>query len=139
MKEGWKMESSAKPVVSVSDATVDRYLAAILLLSRRAPSVRSVDVAAFLGCSKACVSVALKQMLHEALVIRKGRGPVALSEAGKRRAIPYLERFEYFYGILAGLGVDCESAKNEGFAMATALSTHSFDILKMRLGNGLTR
>ena len=133
------MESSAKPVVSVSDATVDRYLAAILLLSRRAPSVRSVDVAAFLGCSKACVSVVLKQMQTEVLVIRNGRGPVALSEAGKRRAIPYLERFEYFYGMLTGLGVDRESAKNEGFAMATALSTHSFEILKMRLRNDLTR
>ena len=58
------MEPLVKPVVSMSDATIDRYLAAILLLSRRAPVVRSVDVAAFLGCSKACVSVALKHMQH---------------------------------------------------------------------------
>ena len=129
------MESSAKPVVSVSDATVDRYLAAILLLSRRAPSVRSVDVAAFLGCSKACVSVVLKQMQREALVTRDGRGPLALSEAGKRRAIPYLERFEYFNSLLTDLGVDCESAKQESFGMVAALSARSFEILKAKLEN----
>ena len=133
------MEPLAKPVVSISDATIDRYLAAILLLSRRAPVVRSVNVATYLGCSKACVSVALKHMQYEALVIREGRGPLALYEAGKRRAVPYLERFEYFYGMLAGLGVERESAKSEGFAIATALSTHSFEILKMRLGNDLAR
>ena len=133
------MEALVKPVVSVSDATVDRYLAAILMLSRRTPSVRSVDMAAFLGCSKACVSVTIKQMQREALLIRDGRGPLALSEAGKRRAIPYLERFEYFYGLLVGLGVDRECAKNEGFAMATAVSARSFEILRARLDNDLTK
>ena len=46
------MEPFTKPVVVVGPATMDRYLSAILALSRRAPVVRSVDVVAYVGCCK---------------------------------------------------------------------------------------
>ena len=64
------MEPFTKPAIVVAPATMDRYLSAILALSRRAPVVRSVDVAAYIGCSKACVSVAVKQMIRDALIVR---------------------------------------------------------------------
>ena len=127
------MEQFTKPAVIVGSATMDRYLATILALSRRAPVVRSVDVAAYIGCSKACVSVAVKQMIRDALVVREGRGPLALSEAGRRRAVPYLERYEYFYSLLTQAGVDDGSAKEEADAIAAALSTRSFRMLIERL------
>ena len=127
------MEQSSKPVVVVSPATLDRYLATILALSRRAPVVRSVDVAEYIGCSKACVSVAVKQMIRDALIVRDGRGPLVLSEAGKHRAAPYLERFDYFFSLLNAAGVDGDSAKEEADALAAALSTRSFKMLKKHL------
>ena len=127
------MEAYTKPAIVVGPATMDRYLATILALSRRAPVVRSVDVAAYIGCSKACVSVAVKQMIRDALIVREGRGPLVLSEAGKRRAAPYLERFDYFYSLLMSAGVDDDSAKEEADAIAAALSTHSFGMLKKLL------
>lgn len=123
-------EAFAGPIVHISDATMDRYLATILALSRRTSAVKSVDVAALLGCSKACVSMALKQMLRQELVKREGRGPLVLSEAGRRRAVPYLERFEYFYSLLTKAGVDDDSAKAEADAIAAALSAQSFDRLR---------
>ena len=126
------MERSLKPVV-VGPATMDRYLAAILALSRGAPVVRSVDVAAYIGCSKACVSVAVKQMIRDALVVREGRGPLVLSEAGKHLAVPYLERYEYFCSLLTKAGVDEGRAKEEADAIAAALSARSFRMLKERL------
>ena len=127
------MEQFTKPVVVVGPATMDRYLATILALSRRAPVVRSVDVAAYMGCSKACVSVAVKQMIRDALIVRDGRGPLVLSEAGKHRAAPYLERYEYFYSLLMSAGVDNSSAKEEADAIAAALSTRSFENLRKHL------
>ena len=127
------MEQSSKPVVVVSPATLDRYLATILALSRRAPVVRSVDVAESIGCSKACVSVAVKQMIRDALIVRDGRGPLVLSEAGKCRAAPYLERYEYFYSLLTKAGVDNDSAKEEADAIAAALCTRSFESLRKHL------
>ena len=127
------MEQFTKPAIVVGPATMDRYLATILALSRRAPVVRSVDVAAYIGCSKACVSVAVKQMIRDALIVRDGRGPLVLSEAGKRRASPYLERYEYFYRLLMSAGVDDNSAKEEADAIAAALSTRSFENLRKHL------
>ena len=126
------MEPYTKPAIVVGPATMDRYLSAILALCRRAPIVRSVDVAAYIGCSKACVSVAVKQMIRDALIVRDGRGPLVLSEAGKHRAAPYLERFEYFYSLLTDAGVDIGSAKDEADAIAAVLSAHSFEILKRK-------
>ena len=126
------MEQFTKPAIVVGPVTMDRYLATILALSRRAPVVRSVDVAAYIGCSKACVSVAVKQMIRDALIVRDGRGPLVLSEAGKYRAAPYLERFEFFYSLLTDAGVDVGSAKDEADAIAAALSAHSFEILKRK-------
>ena len=60
------MQTSTNRVMG--EATLDRYLAAILALSDRLPLVRSVDVAGLLGCSKACVSMARKQLRQQALV-----------------------------------------------------------------------
>ena len=127
------MEQFTKPAIVVGPATMDRYLATILALSRRAPVVRSVDVAAYIGCSKACVSVAVKQMIRDALIVRDGRGPLVLSEAGVLRAAPYLERYEYFYSLLKNAGVDDNSAKDEADAIAAALSTRSFENLRKHL------
>ena len=127
------MEPYTKPAIVVGPATMDRYLSAILALSRRAPIVRSVDVAAYIGCSKACVSVAVKQMIRDALIVRDGRGPLVLSEAGVHRAAPSLERYEYFYSLLIKAGVDDGSAKEEADAIAAALSTRSFENLRKHL------
>ena len=127
------MEQFTKPAIVVGPATMDRYLATILALSRRAPVVRSVDVAAYIGCSKACVSVAVKQMIRDALIVRDGRGPLVLSEAGVHRAARYLERYEYFYSLLTKAGVDNSSAKEEADAIAAALCTRSFENLRKHL------
>ena len=62
------MEKKAKAPRVISDTTLDRYLGAILALRQRIPIVRSVDVANHLGNSKACVSMALKQMTVQQLV-----------------------------------------------------------------------
>ena len=62
------MEKKAKAPRVISDTTLDRYLGAILALRQRIPIVRSVDVANHLGNSKACVSMALKQMILQELV-----------------------------------------------------------------------
>ena len=132
------MEQFAKPAIVVGPATMDRYLATILALSRRAPVVRSVDVAAYIGCSKACVSVAVKQMIRDALIVRDGRDPLVLSEAGVHRAAPYLERYEYFYSLLTKAGVDNSSAKEEADAIAAALSTRSFENLRKHLNTAIS-
>ena len=61
------MEQFTKPTIVVGPATMDRYLSAILALSRRAPVVRSVDVAAYVGCCKPflCLGYLRRDAIHD--------------------------------------------------------------------------
>ncbi len=127
------MEKREKTGRVISGATLDRYLAAILGLRRRLAIVRSVDVASYLGYSKACVCVTVKQMIQEELVLVERHGALVLSPEGERRARAHLERCDYFRGLLLESGVEAEAARQEADAITRALSGNSFEALRSYL------
>ena len=129
------MEKREKTGRVISGVTLDRYLAAILGLRRRLAIVRSVDVASYLGYSKACVCVAVKQMIQEelVLVLVERHGALVLSPEGERRARAHLERCDYFRGLLLESGVEAEAARQEADAITRALSGNSFEALRSYL------
>ena len=127
------MEKREKTGRVISGATLDRYLAAILGLRRRLAIVRSVDVASYLGYSKACVCVAVKQMIQEELVLVERHGALVLSPEGERRARAHLERCDYFRGLLLESGEEAEAARQEAAAITRALSGNSFEALRSYL------
>ena len=106
------MEKKEKTRV-ISDATLDRYLCAILTLGQELPLVRSVDVANLLGCSKACVSMAVKQMTREALVSVESHGALVLTDAGTRRALNHSRRVNSYHRLLTQAGVPDDTAAQE--------------------------
>ena len=119
------MQTSTNRVMG--EATLDRYLAAILALSVRLPIVRSVDVARLLDCSKACVSMALKQMQQRSLVGVEAHGALMLSGEGLRRAQAWQRRCDCFERLLLRCGVDPDTAAREAQAVARALSAETGD------------
>ena len=119
------MQTSTNRIMS--EATLDRFLAAILALSGRLPLVRSVDVAGLLGCSKACVSMALKQLRQQALVGMECHGALALTDEGLRRAERWQRRCDCFERLLISSGVDPATAAREAQAVARALSAETGD------------
>jgi len=127
------MEKSKKPQRVISSATLDRYLGAIIVLRRRVAIVRSVDMAGYLGYSKACVCVAVKQMIQEGLVLVERHGSLLLSDAGERRALAYLERCEFFHALLLKSGTEDKAARQEADAITRAMSSASFDALRRYL------
>jgi len=129
------MERERKSERVISEATLDRYLCAILILGEQRSPVRSVDVAQHMGCSKAYVSVALKQMTRDALVRVERQGALALTDEGLRRAVARRERQDYFRRLLTRSGVDAPSAEREAQAVSHALSAPSFDALRRYLEN----
>ena len=117
----------------ISEATLDRYLAAILVLRRRVAIVRSVDVAGYLGYSKARVCVAVKQMIREALVLMERHGALVLSETGERRARAHMERLEFIRALLRESGVEDDAARADADAIVRAISRTSFEALRAYL------
>jgi Mn-dependent DtxR family transcriptional regulator len=124
------MESKAKTPRTISDTTLDRYLGAILALRQRIPIVRSVDVANHLGNSKACVSMALKQMTAQELVRVGPHGALLLTDAGERRASGHRDSYDYFRRLLVQSGVTEADADAEADAITRALSRRSFEALQ---------
>lgn len=127
------MEKKERTQRVISDVTLDRYLTAILVLRRRVAIVRSVDVAGYLGYSKACVCVAVKQMIQETLVLVERHGALVLSETGERRARAYMERCDFFHGLLEESGVEADCARAEADALTRAMSGRSFEALRRYL------
>ena len=124
------MDKKAKASRAISDATLDRYLSAILMLRQRIPIVRSVDVANHLGNSKACVSMALKQMIVQQLVQVGPHGALLLTDSGERRATGHRDRCDYFKRLLLLSGVGEQVALAEAAAITRAISRPSFEALQ---------
>ena len=127
------MEKKERAPRVISDATLDRYLSAILLLRQRLPIVRSVDVANHLGYSKACVSMAVKQMTREALVSVGSHGALTLTDAGERRGLEHRQRCDYFHSLLLRSGVEDDAATADASAITRAVSGESYKALRRYL------
>ncbi len=62
----------------------ENYLETILVLGRRLPVVRSVDVATELNFKKPSVSVAMKKLRESGHITVSHEGYITLTESGKR-------------------------------------------------------
>lgn len=114
---------------------LDRYLSAILILSERYYCVRAVDVAHYLSCSKAAVSVSLKHLMREELVHPDEAGALTLTAAGADRARRYKEKCAYFTDLLLKAGVEPSQAAPEGEALCRAVGDDTYQALKAYFEN----
>ena len=117
-------------MMAYSESTED-YLEAILRLGEGLPVVRQVDVAGFMGFSKASVCKAVPRLAREGLV-ECGRAWRARPDAvgGGRWQRGSTKGTGFFSGLLERLGVDEETAQADACRMEHALSEESFAALR---------
>ncbi len=108
----------------------EMYLETILVLSRRNPQVRSVDIANELNYKKSSVSVAMKNLRKNGLINMDGKGFITLTEKGKKIAETMLERHKFFSGWLMSLGVDKNTAVEDACRIEHVISPESFEAIK---------
>ena len=116
-------------MMAYSESTED-YLEAILRLGEGLPVVRQVDVAGFMGFSKASVCKAVPRLAREGLVECGRHGALVLTPSGRAVAERVYERHRFFSGLLERLGVDEETAQADACRMEHALSEESFAALR---------
>ena len=109
------------------------YLESIYVLSQRQGTVRSIDVAEYLGVTKASVSKAMATLESNGYV-EMGKRDVHLTERGLEVARQMWERHCFFVGLLEDAGVSAEVASQEGCHMEHCLSEESFEKLRAMLG-----
>lgn len=110
--------------------TAEDYLKTILLLRGEKGYARSVDIAERLGVTKPTVSIQVRRLLEEGLVIADKDHMLTLTDEGQAVAETVLERNVTFQQLLEELGVSPETAAADACKMEHAVSAESFAALK---------
>ena len=105
------------------------YLEAILRLQSERPVVRSVDIAEFLGFSKASVSVAMKKLLEDGCIHRSKEGYITLTDTGLAVAQEIYARHRFFAEHLIEIGIDPQTAQSEACRIEHVISKETFQRL----------
>lgn len=106
------------------------YLETILLLSKKLPVVRSVDIAVELNFSKPSVSVAMKHLRENGCIEVNQAGFITLTDKGMQIATGVYERHIVLSDWLISLGVNPETAKEDACEMEHQISDESFQAMK---------
>lgn len=106
------------------------YLETILVLSRKNPQVRSIDIAGELDYKKSSVSVAMKNLRENGYIKMDADGYITLTEKGRKIAETMLERHMLISDWLIRLGVDQAIAIDDACRMEHVISPESFEAIK---------
>ena len=110
--------------------SAENYLETILILSKKLPVVRSVDVANELNFKKSSVSIAMKNLREKNQITVTDAGYIYLTDEGREIAEMIFERHEFFTDILVKLGVDEEIASEDACRIEHVISKESFKALR---------
>lgn len=111
----------------------ENYLETILILSKKLPVVRSVDIANELGYKKSSVSIAMKNLREREHITVTDAGFIYLTESGKDIAEMIYERHEFLSKWLMSMGVDEQIATEDACKMEHVISKESFEAIKKHI------
>lgn len=106
------------------------YLEAILKISMEKNSCKSIDVARLLNFSKPSVSVAMKKLKEEELIIVEHDGNLILTEKGTQIAKNTLEKHEYLTDLFIKIGVEKSLAEEQACEIEHSITEDTFEKLK---------
>ena len=106
------------------------YLEAILMLSKKLPVVRSVDIATELDFKKSSVSVAMKNLREKGHITVTDAGYIYLTDSGKEIAEMIYERHDVLTHYLISLGVPEDIAAEDACKIEHIISKESFQAIK---------
>lgn len=113
--------------------SAENYLETILVLSKKLPVVRAVDISEELGFKKSSVSVAMKNLREKNYISVNKSGFISLTQEGRFIAEMIFERHELISGWLTSLGVDPLIAAEDACKMEHVISQQSFDAIKQHV------
>ena len=108
----------------------EMYLETILVLSKKKPAVRSIDVGEYMGYSKPSVSRAVGLLKQGGYLTVDAEGYLHLTEAGYEIASKTYERHRLLTEYFIRLGVNEETAASDACKIEHDISDETFDAIK---------
>ena len=112
----------------------EMYLETILLLQRRKPEVRSVDVVEELGFAKSSVSFAVHLLEKRGYLTMNEIGVIRLTEEGRAKAESIYERHRVITELFTRLGADEKLAEQDACRIEHVISPEMFELIKRFVG-----
>lgn len=110
--------------------SAENYLETILMLSKKLPVVRSVDISNELGFKKSSVSIAMKNLRQKHHITVTDAGFIYLTDSGREIAEMIYERHQLLSLWLTKLGVDEKIAVEDACKIEHVISKESFEAIK---------
>lgn len=110
--------------------SAEDYLETILMLSKKLPVVRSVDIATEMDFKKSSVSVAMKNLREKGQITVTDAGYIYLTDSGKEIADMIYERHDVLTHYLMSLGVPEAIAAEDACKIEHIISKESFQAIK---------
>ena len=114
----------------IKNESAENYLETILILSKKRPVVRSVDIANELGFKKSSVSIAMKHLRENNHITVTEEGFIYLTDSGMEIAQMIYTRHEILSSFLVNIGVSKEIAEEDACKIEHVISAESFDALR---------
>ena len=109
------------------------YLETILVLSKKIGTVRSLDVAEYMGFSKPSVSRAVGLLKKGEFLTVDKDGFLHLTDIGEEVALEIYERHNILTKYLVSIGVDEETASQDACKMEHHISQVTFEAIKKQI------
>ena len=119
-----------------TNESAENYLETILILSKKLPVVRAVDISNELGFKKSSVSIAMKNLRLKNQITVTDVGFIYLTDEGRAIAEMIYERHELLSSCLIRLGVSPETAAEDACKIEHVISPESFDAIKKHVHRG---
>lgn len=111
----------------------EMYLETILILSRKGPLVRAIDVGEYMGFSKPSVSRAIGVLKKGGYVTVDPHGHLSLTAQGRALAEKIYERHSVLSEFLVAIGVDGTVATEDACKIEHDISDESMNAIKEHL------
>lgn len=109
------------------------YLETLLMLSKKNPNVRAIDIGEYMGFSKPSVSRAVKLLKEGGFIAVNEDGFLSLTDAGRESAERTYERHTLLARYFEKLGVDKETAAEDACKIEHVISSETFNAIKKQL------
>ena len=108
--------------IKLLSASSEDYLKAIYYFTQKTQTVRSADIAAFLGVSKPSVHRAMAVLQEAGLIIKPLYGEISLTECGRRQVQVIICKYSLLKKLLISLQVDEKTAEQDACHMEHSIS-----------------
>ncbi|MDR1530641.1 MAG: metal-dependent transcriptional regulator [Clostridiales bacterium] len=111
-------------------ASAEDYLETILLLTKKTGAVRSIDIVSEMGFSRPSISIAMKKLREDGLILMDDDGFIKLTGKGLETAEQVYDRHSTLYDWLVKIGVGEKIAAADACRMEHIISEETFEKIK---------